>query len=196
MVSDESHLHLVGEINNLISEGAKARGIGRGARPQTYLASKIAQGLAIIALHESGALAGFCYVDSWEDGKFAANSGFIVAPEYRKLHLGAHIKNRAFDLAREKYPEAQIVAITSNAAVMHMNHKLGYQPVGFSELPQSEQFWAGCNSCAFVDILQRTQRKHCLCTAMKLDPSQQAVALNDVAQPQRVEDHILASASY
>jgi len=36
----------------------------------------------------------------------------------------------------------------------------------FSELTQDDAFWAGCNSCPNVDILERNQRQMCLCTAM------------------------------
>jgi len=41
--------------------------------------------------------------------------------------------------------------------------------VTFSELTTDEQFWKGCQSCPNYDILQRNDRKNCLCTGMLLD---------------------------
>ena len=49
---------------------------------------------------------------------------------------------------------------------MKINTDLGYKPVHFSELPQDEVFWKGCSSCPNYDILERTKRSMCLCTAM------------------------------
>ena len=53
---------------------------------------------------------------------------------------------------------------------MKINSSLGYVPVTLSELTQDEEFWKGCHSCYYYDILFRTNRKHCLCTAMLYDP--------------------------
>jgi hypothetical protein len=53
---------------------------------------------------------------------------------------------------------------------MKINSDLGYKPVTFSELTDDEAFWKGCQSCVNYDILQRTNRKHCLCTGMLYDP--------------------------
>jgi hypothetical protein len=53
---------------------------------------------------------------------------------------------------------------------MKINSSLGYQPVTFSELTQEDAFWNGCKSCKNYDILERNERKMCLCTAM-LAPS-------------------------
>ena len=56
---------------------------------------------------------------------------------------------------------------------MKINSELGYKPVTFSELTNDEAFWKGCQSCVNYDILQRTGRKHCLCTGMLYDPAWQ-----------------------
>ena len=54
---------------------------------------------------------------------------------------------------------------------MKINSELGYRPVTFSELTDDEDFWKGCQSCVNYAILQRTNRKHCLCTGMLYDPA-------------------------
>jgi len=53
---------------------------------------------------------------------------------------------------------------------MKLNSALGYKPVTFSELTDDDEFWKGCKTCAYYDILFRTNRTHCLCTAMLYDP--------------------------
>jgi hypothetical protein len=69
-------------------------------------------------------------------------------------------------LSQDKYPEARIFGITTSLAVMRINSDLGYRPVTFSELTQDDAFWNGCRSCPNYDILERNQRRMCLCTAM------------------------------
>lgn len=163
------------EISQLIAEGAKARGIGRGGRPAAYLADKMRSGHAIIAFHESGKLAGFSFLDIWQHGNFVANAGFIVDPLYRGLSLGKDIKVKAFELSRLLFPDAKIFGITTTPAVMHMNNALGYVAVPYSELPQDDAYWAGCGKCPFHDVLMRANRKSCLCTAMMFDPNKAEV---------------------
>ena len=126
-------------------------------------------GNAVVAKVD-GQLAGFCYIEIWSHDRYVANSGLIVAPEFRRLGLAGKIKKRVFQLSREKFPQARIFGITTSLAVMRINSDLGYRPVTFSELTQDEAFWEGCRSCPNYDILQRNQRHMCLCTAM-LAPS-------------------------
>jgi uncharacterized protein YheU (UPF0270 family) len=161
-------------INNLIKESAKARGTGIAERKIEYIQKKINMGNAVIALTEDHQLAGFCYIETWSHGQYVVNSGLIVAPEFRRFGLATQIKERVFKLSREKYPAARIFGITTSLAVMKINSALGYEPVTFSELTQDPEFWNGCKSCPNFDILERNQRRMCLCTAM-LAPSQQEV---------------------
>jgi uncharacterized protein YheU (UPF0270 family) len=161
-------------INNLIKESAKARGTGIAERKIEYIQKKINMGNAVIALTEDHQLAGFCYIETWSHGQYVVNSGLIVAPEFRRFGLATQIKERVFQLSREKYPAARIFGITTSLAVMKINSALGYEPVTFSELTQDPEFWNGCKSCPNFDILERNQRRMCLCTAM-LAPSQQEV---------------------
>ena len=55
---------------------------------------------------------------------------------------------------------------------MKLNSKMGYKPVTFSELTDDEEFWQGCEGCRNYDILQRNNRRMCLCTGMLFDPKQ------------------------
>jgi hypothetical protein len=82
------------------------------------------------------------------------------------------IKREIFDLSRRKYPDAKIFGITTSPAVLKINNRLGYRPVGFLELTQDELFWNGCKSCRNYDILTRTNRHFCLCTGMLYDPQE------------------------
>ena len=130
---------------------------------------EINKGNAVIAL-EGENLAGFCYIETWGHGNYVANLGLIVNPDYRRFGLAKAIKKRIFQLSREKYPDARVFGITTSLPVLKINSELGYKPVTFSELTQDEAFWSGCQSCPNFDILQRNQRRMCLCTAM-LAPS-------------------------
>ncbi len=158
-------------ICTMMEEAAKARGTGIAKRSPDYLRKKMEEGKAIIAL-QGETLAGFCYIETWSHGKYVANSGLIVAPDFRHLGLAKRIKKRAFDLSRQKYPDARLFGITTSLAVMKINSELGYEPVTFSELTTDEVFWQGCQSCPNYDILTRTERKMCLCTGMLYDPAE------------------------
>ena len=159
-------------ICQAMEESAKARGTGIAKRSPDYLIDKMREGKAIIATTLQNEWVGFCYVETWEHGKFVANSGLIVHLEHRKSGIAKRIKARAFELSRSKYPDAKIIGITTNLAVMKINSDLGYEPVTFSELPADDAFWKGCSSCVNFDILTRTERKHCLCTGMLYNPEE------------------------
>lgn len=169
-VADESFLEYVDTILTTIADAAKVRGTGIARRSPEYVELKIKEGKAIIAL-AGKEFAGFCYIETWGNLKYVANSGLIVVDKYRGHGLAKRIKRKAFELSRSKYPEAKIFGLTTGLAVMKINSELGYKPVTFSELTDDEAFWKGCQSCVNYDILQRTQRKHCLCTGMLFDPA-------------------------
>lgn len=166
----EDHLNYVTDIEKAIEEAAKVKGTGLAIRSAEYLTKKIQEGKAIIALTESGDFAGFCYIESWGHEKFVANSGLIVLEKYRGYGLAMKIKAMAFRLSRKVFPGAKMFGLTTSLAVMKINSALGYKPVTFSELTDDDEFWKGCHSCAYYDILFRTNRTHCLCTAMLFDP--------------------------
>jgi hypothetical protein len=170
MIATEAHLPYVDIILQTIADAARVRGTGIAKRDPAYVALKITEGKAVIAL-DGTEFAGFCYIESWGHNKFVANSGLIVVEKYRGHGLAKDIKRKAFELSRTKFPDAKIFGLTTGLAVMKINSELGYRPVTFSELTDDEAFWKGCQSCVNYDILQRTNRKHCLCTGMLYDPA-------------------------
>ena len=149
-------------------ESAKTRGTGIAKREPAYVAQKMASGDGIIAFVDDE-LAGFCYIETFDDKTFVVNSGLIVNAEIRKGGVGRAIKQAVFELSRTKYPQAKIFGITTSLAVMKINTDLGYEPVTFSELTSSEDFWKGCKSCKNFGILMENERKMCLCTGMLFD---------------------------
>lgn len=157
-------------ITDEMASSAQARGTGIAKRSPEYISQKITEGKAVIAVTKEGQWVGFCYIEAWGHEKFVANSGLIVAPEFRKSGIAKTIKGRIFQLSRKKYPEAKIFGLTTGLAVMKINSDLGYEPVTYSELTDDENFWAGCKSCVNYDILMSKGRKNCLCTAMLYDP--------------------------
>ena len=148
------------------------RGTGIAKRSPEYLQLKIKEGKAIIALM-GGEFAGFCYIESWGNKQYVANSGLIVVEKFRQHGLAKTIKKHAFSLARAMFPAAKVFGLTSGAAVMKINTELGYVPVSFAQLTDDEAFWRGCQGCVNYDILTRTDRKYCICTAMLFDPEKQ-----------------------
>lgn len=161
-------------ITTEMEESAKARGTGIAKRSPEYIKTKMQEGKAVIALTKEGTWAGFCYIEAWGHGKFVANSGLIVAPQFRKYGLATLIKNEIFKLSRSKFPDSKIFGLTTGAAVMKINSSLGYIPVSYSDLTDDEEFWKGCNSCVNVEILKSKNRQNCLCTAMLYDPSKKS----------------------
>ncbi|WP_113922819.1 GNAT family N-acetyltransferase [Cognataquiflexum aquatile] len=161
-------------ITTEMEESAKARGTGIAKRSPEYIKTKMQEGKAVIALTKEGIWAGFCYIEAWGHGKFVANSGLIVSPQFRKYGLATQIKNEIFKLSRTKFPDSKIFGLTTGAAVMKINSSLGYIPVSYSDLTDDEEFWKGCNSCVNVEILKSKNRQNCLCTAMLYDPSKKS----------------------
>ncbi|MHB1179621.1 MAG: GNAT family N-acetyltransferase [Daejeonella sp.] len=170
----EDHISYADQICDEMAESAKARGTGIARRTPDYIVRKMLEGKAVIALHEDGTWAGFCYIETWSHGTFVANSGLIVNPQFRNRGLAKLIKKSVFDLSRQKYPEAKIFGLTTGLPVMKINSELGYEPVTYSELSQDEEFWKGCQSCVNYDILKSKERKNCMCTAMLWDPVEKA----------------------
>lgn len=170
MVADITHERYVDYILDTIKEAAKVRGTGIAERTHEYIATKMKEGKAIIALC-GDEMAGFSYIESWGNRQYVATSGLIVHPEYRGLGLARRIKHASFTLARLRWPKAKIFSLTSGAAVMKINTELGYVPVTFNELTDDEAFWKGCEGCINHDILKAKNRKFCICTAMLYDPA-------------------------
>jgi len=169
-VADSEDTHYAKKITEEMESSAKARGTGIAKRSPEYVSKKMEEGKAVIAHTPEGTWVGFCYIETWSHGEYVANSGLIVAPDFRKSGVAKAIKKRIFDLSREKYPDAKLFGLTTGLAVMKINSELGYEPVTYSELTQDEAFWSGCKSCVNYETLMSKDRKNCFCTAMLYDP--------------------------
>ncbi len=171
LVANSTHKTYSTQITDEMENSAKARGTGIAKRTPAYVETKMEEGKAVIALTQDGAWAGFCYIEAWGHGKYVANSGLIVAPEFRKFGLARKIKREIFKLSRLKYPDSNIFGLTTGAAVMKINSELGYIPVSYSDLTDDNEFWKGCQSCVNYEILVSKNRQNCICTAMLYDPN-------------------------
>lgn len=154
------------EISQLYKISAQERGMGIALRKPEYISKKMKQGNAIIATTLDGEIAGFCYVETFSSEEYVSNSGLIVKSIFRGQGLAKKIKKKAVALARNNYPKAKLFGITTSDIVMGINSELGYKPVSFKQLTQDDEFWNGCSSCNNYEILQKNERKMCLCTAM------------------------------
>lgn len=172
VIADKSHSIYADIICNTIADAAQVRGTGIAKRKPEYIITKMENGNAVIALDDDK-FAGFCYIEQWGHGKFVANSGLIVHPDFRNIGLAKQIKQKIFVHSRTKFPDAKVFSITTGLAVMKMNSDLGYKPVTFSELTDDQSFWNGCQTCKNFDVLTRTEQKMCLCTGMLYDPSKE-----------------------
>lgn len=183
LVAGPEHEVYVDTILDTIAEAAKVRGTGIAKRTHEYLTTKMKEAKAVIAL-EGNRFAGFSYIETWGNKQYVTTSGLIVHPDFRNKGIAKRIKDMTFTLARKRWPHAKIFSLTSGAAVMAMNTQLGYKPVTFADLTDDEAFWRGCEGCVNVDVLHRTGRKYCICTAMLYDPEEHL--------PAKIPDEVLA----
>lgn len=173
IIADKSHSIYADIICQTIEDSANVRGTGIARRTPEYVIKRMENGNAVIAL-DNNRFVGFCYIEQWGHGKFVANSGLIVHPDYRGKGVAKLIKKRIFEHSRTKFPNAKVFSITTGLPVMKMNSELGYKPVTFSELTDDQEFWKGCQTCKNYDVLQRTNQSMCLCTGMLYDPKVEA----------------------
>ena len=158
-----------------MERSARERGTGIGRRSPQSVCNKIYEGHAVIALTGIGEWVGFSYIQPWGDGGFVSNSGLIVHPAYRGQHVAARIKELTFELSRRLYPQANILSITTGAAVLSLNHHLGFRPVTYAEITTDPAFWDQCKACVNYPLLESKGRKVCLCTAMVFEPKKIAI---------------------
>ena len=165
LVASKRHLSYSQQISALYQLSARERGTGIATRASSYIEKKMKNGNAVIALLENQ-LVGFCYIETFDKKKYVSNSGLIVESSFRGQGIAKRIKQVAFQLARDKYPDSKVFGITTSSAVMKINSELGYIPVSFSELTKDEAFWKGCSSCSNYEILLSKNYQMCLCTGM------------------------------
>ena len=172
MVANQSHTVYAQAICDEIYISSLERKTGIANRTPEYICEKILAGKAVIAPTDDGRFAGFSYIESWGGKSFVANSGLIVAHEFRGMGVAKKIKRKTFLLSRELYPDAKIFSITTGAAVMKMNYEFGFRPVPFAELTDDPEFWKGCEGCRHFDILKSHDYKMCICTGLLYDPKE------------------------
>ena len=172
LVADASHEKYVDEILDTIRIAAKKRGTGIAERTHEYVATKMKEGKAVIALDENDRFAGFSYIETWGNKHYVTTSGLIVHFDFLGQGIAKRIKDYTFTLARMRWPKAKIFSLTSGDAVMKMNTALGYVPVSFGQLTDDDAFWRGCQGCTNHEILMAKNRKFCICTGMLYDPEQ------------------------
>src|ERR1700755_1905448 len=83
-VANSGDIHYAETITDEMEKSAAARGTGIAKRSPAYVAQKMDEGKAVIAVLKDGTWVGFCYIETWSHGSYVANSGLIVAPEFRK----------------------------------------------------------------------------------------------------------------
>lgn len=124
LVAGPEHEVYVDTILQTIADAAKVRGTGIAKRTHEYLATKMKEAKAVIAL-SGDRFAGFSYIETWGNKQYVTTSGLIVHPDYRGLGIAKKIKDMTFSLARTRWPHAKIFSLTSGAAVMKMNTEPG-----------------------------------------------------------------------
>ena len=82
MIADASHEVYVDTILDTIESAAKVRGTGIAKRTHEYVAQKMKEGKAVIAL-AGNEFAGFSYIESWGNKQYVTTSGLIVHPNFR-----------------------------------------------------------------------------------------------------------------
>ncbi len=182
LVAGPEHEVYVDTILKTIADAAKVRGTGIAKRTHEYLTTKMKEAKAVIAL-QGDRFAGFSYIETWGNKQYVTTSGLIEQTDYHNKRKAKHKNDMTFTLARSRWPHAKIFSLTSGAAVMAMNTQLGYKPVTFADLTDDEAFWRGCEGCVNSDVLHRTGRKYCICTAMLYDPEEHL--------PAKIPDEVL-----
>lgn len=189
MVANAQHEVYIDTILETMATAAKVRGTGIAKRTHEYIATKMNEGKAVIAICDDK-FVGFSYIETWGNKQYVTTSGLIVSPDFRKLGVAKRIKDFTFTLARTRWPKAKIFSLTSGSAVMKMNTHLGYMPVVFADLTDDEAFWRGCDGCINVDVLKRTERRYCICTGMLYNPEEHPDEILPVTLPKDVLDRI------
>ena len=171
VVAQEEHIPFIPDILDAIYEASLVPGNSIVMRDPDYLASKMREGKAVIALCNN-AFAGFCYIESWQNGEFVANSGLIVKPEFRGQGLASRIKAKIVEVCQHMFPRANLFGITKSATVIRMNERLGFQQVPYTDITNDPAFWKGCDTCRHYEELLQNEGKNCRCIALLLRPKE------------------------
>lgn len=131
---------------------------------------EIVEGNAVLAVPDTGAWVGFCYIQPHDNCRYVSSCALIISPVFRNRGVASLNKMQILSLATRKYPSAKIFGLTTSAVVMQINNQLQYQEVLYSELTQAESFWQSCQSCDNYKVLLQNNKRTCLCKAMVYIP--------------------------
>jgi hypothetical protein len=133
-------------LNDIAKEmaiSAAKRGVNIVSRTPEFLLYKVQQSLALISIQpKTGKWIGFCYLEVLANRKYIANSGLIVAPEFRGMGFSKELKEAVFAYSCRTFPNAILFSLTSNLAVRSINRALGYQEISFTSLLADDCFMA------------------------------------------------------
>ena len=93
IVADASHEKYVDLVLDTIREAAKKRGTGIAERTHEYVATKMKEGKAVLALDPSKQtelgdnFVGFSYIETWGNKSYVTTSGLIVHPDYQGRNI-------------------------------------------------------------------------------------------------------------
>jgi len=163
--TDIIHASLISKTIELTNQNAD-NGICK--RSASFLQQKILEGDAVIAVTKQNKWVGFIYLQKWNDD-FVSCCALIVHARYRNEKIAWQLKQKAVDLAKRKYPNAKLFGLTTAAAVMKINSRLGYIPVTYDQITGDQNFWNACKTCPNYQILKSKGQRNCLCTAMLLE---------------------------
>ena len=169
ITANESHVAYIPEILSAIETAAKNKNNSIVMRSPEYLACKMKEGKAVLAL-KGTEFVGFCYIETWQRKKYVANSGLIVRPEYRGQGVARLIKQLIFEICRKRFPQAKIFGLTKSMAVRKINASLGFEEVSYSKLTTDPIFWEGCSTCPYYHKLLAHDKASCECIGMLYDP--------------------------
>lgn len=153
-------------------------------RSVEYIAAKMKAGVAVIAINPAnGEWMGFATLEVWQHQKYVANTGLIIKPRYRGLHLSHDIKFKLFNLARTLFPQAKVFSLSYNTAVIKANEEMGFKVVPYSTLLTDPLFLLGVDTWVdFIGMMRNADEEHCTHLAMVFDPAEYFVE-NAVHQP-------------
>lgn len=171
LVANEGHKKYIPDILSAIFEASKVKGNSIVMRDPDYLAQKMREGKAVIALCGEK-FVGFCYLECWQNEQFVANSGLIVRPEFRGQGVASRIKRAIFQQCRSLFPNAYIFSITKSEAVIRMNTALGFERVDYDQLTNDPKFWKGCDTCPNYPVLLANEGISCHCVGLLYRPHQ------------------------
>lgn len=167
LTATSEHHHFIPDILSAIHDATLEKGTSIVMRAPSYLAQKMNEGKAVIALR-GDEFVGFCYLESWQGGQFVANSGMIVRPEFRGQGIATRIKAAIVEISKRMFPDARIFGITKSKAVIKISLRLGFVKAQYSELTTDPDFWKGCATCPHYHTLLENNGQSCECQGLIL----------------------------